>query len=636
MTEVSEELTSSLQERPILESLGIPEKESGKKPIGTLIMCGQGPVQDSATKIKLESLDSAMSGYVSGHEANTWMRLIARAAGELDREGDVGLIITTGKDTGGSYTKGNQQFAPTEAELMRKIIENVYGQKAQIELEQEAKNTLFNVINAANIIDSKKESNPNDPNLENVWLIGSHFHGPRIKILASLFGFDPNHVLSAEEVLITASQIKQQQRGDKKLPGFDRQKALQDLISVRLTGEPINEEGQNYFQRKTGRARSLLDRVVEDYLKKQGIPESEMETKRREIEEKLFIEEQKDAQARMRAERRWVRGLAMEADYVLPYSVYLKNDDRLLGFLLKFDSQTLEKYGIRKEELEAITPENKMEAMKGVRTRIDPNRWSWEVVKQEWENEEYPPEVKTRFVSLGIPEEDIECLSRAEVPPLKSSNPKEDDQSPKVETEKQATTVWCIRHCPTDWSREHKIQGNVDTEILWAETNSYFENLGVRNIPVSDVVVVSGLKRTQQTFEALKKHLGWSDVKVVVEPAFNERKWGILEGRTHEEVRAILLQNKEIVKEFPYIRSEQGFEGIWNDPNFKAEGGESLTELGERVKTGLSKLQELYPGKNVLAITHAGVLQTQGLPLDGVSAVSVERGPGGDIIIRRN
>lgn len=631
------------QTHPLAEKLGIPERKPGER-IGTLIICGQGPVQDSATKVKLETLDKAIPGVVGRHEANTWMRLIARAAGELDREGDVGLIITSGKDTGGSYTKDNQQFAPTEAELMQEILEKVYGQmapqsnekfsQAQFQLEKEAKNTLFNVINAANIIDSKKESNPNDPNLNDVWLLGAHFHGPRLKILASLFGFDPGHVLTAENILMTVSNIKQK-RPINKQAGFNRQKALQDLIKVRLTGEPINKEGQDYFQRKMERARTLLDRVVEDYLKKQGIPESEMEAKRREIEEKLFIEEQKDARTRMKTERRWVRGLAMEADYVLPYAVYLRSDDRLRSFLLKFDNQTLEKYGLNREELEGISPETKTEAMKRVRNRIDPNRWSWEVVKQEWENEEYPSEVKARFASLGIPEEDIECLSKAEVPPLKSSNPKEDDQSPKVETEKRATTVWCIRHCPTGWNREHKIQGNVDTDVVPDEVAAYFERVGARAIPKPDVIIVSALERTSQTAKALQEVMGWEDVEIVVKPALNERKWGVLEGLTHPEARELLLQDRELVAQFPYLETEPELGTVWNDWKFKPPGGESLAEVSERVKAGLSKLQELYPGKNILLITHAGVLQTQGLDFGEVSQMTISQDESGNSVIQK-
>lgn len=418
MAEVSAaELLPSLQKHPISESMGIPEKQFGK-PIGTLIMCGQGPVQDSATKVKLESLDTAIPDSVSGHEANTWMSDIARATGELNREGDIGLIVPSGRNTGGKYVAEGKTLAPTEAQLMKNIIENAYGGNAQIELEQAAKNTLFNVINAANVIDARRVENPNDPNLDNVWLIGSQFHCPRIKILASLFGFDPSHVLSAEKVLTTASQIKQQQGGGVEISGFDRHKLRQRLINVRLSGEPINERGQNYFQRKQERARRLLDRKIDNYLAEKDVSEQEMALRKEEIGKKLFIEEQKDAQVRMKDERRWARGLVMEADYVLPYAVYLKSDDRLRNFLLKFDGQALQKYGIGREFLENINPQTLTESMRGIRAKIDPNRWSWQVVKEEWKNEEYPPEVKERLASLNIPENIIENLSKADVPPV--------------------------------------------------------------------------------------------------------------------------------------------------------------------------------------------------------------------------
>lgn len=627
--EASAELTPPSQKHPILESLGIPEKQSGK-PIGTLIVCGQGPVQDSATKVKLESLDSTMPGRVSEHEANTWMRLIARAAGELNKEGDVGLIITSGKDTGGKYVKDGESIAPTEAELMGKIIKNLSGEKAQVEFEQEAKNTLFNIINAANIIDAKREVNPNDSNLENTWILGSHFHGPRLKILASLFGFDPAHVLSAEKVLTTASQLKQQERGGKKLPVFDRQEALQNLIKARLSGEQINDEGQSYFQRKQERAGTLLDRTIEEYLKEKGVSDTDIIKQKEEIEKKLFIEEQKDAQTRMRAERRWVRGLAMEADYVLPYSVYLKNDGRLKSFLLKFDSSTLQKYGIAREELEDITPQTEREAMKRIRTRIDPNRWSWQVVKAEWENEDYPSEVKERFASLNISKDDIDSLSKAEVSILDKEN-----MSNQIETERKKTTINFLRHAPTQWSKDHKVQGKTDTDILPGEVAAYLEKVGARNLQKPDIIVVSELKRTHQTADALKKMRDWSDLVTIVNSAFNERSWGILEGKTHEEVRAILSQSADLLEKYPYLKDGE-FERIWSDPDFKVEGSESLNELAIKVNSGMIELSRRFPGKNILLITHAGDLQTQGFDFNSISKASVEESYSGEKNIKRD
>jgi 2,3-bisphosphoglycerate-dependent phosphoglycerate mutase len=618
-----------MKKNPLLESLGIPEKDSGK-PIGTLIVCGQGPVQDASTKVKLENLNNAMPGTVSGHEANTWMRLNARAAGELNSERDVGLIITSGKDTGGKYEMNGQKIAPTEAELMGNIIENVYGKNAEIALESEAKNTLFNIINASNIIDGKREVNPNDPNLENVWVLGSHFHGPRLKILSSLFGLDPKHVLSAEDILMKASVIKQEVRAENPTK-FDRQAALQKLLKVRLSNEPVAKDmqgrDQDYFQRKGERANELIDRTIDKYLAEKGVSEADAVVKKTEIKKKLFAEEQKDVKTRMKDERRWVRGLAMEADYVLPYSAYLKSDTRLRSFLLKFDSQTLAKYNISREELEKIDP--KSEAMKNIRTRIDPNRWSWQVVKEEWKDQEYPDDVKKRFADLGIPQEDIENLSKAEVPALEM-----EDLRSKIETEKGETKVYFLRHAPTSWNKEGRIQGNVQTDVTPELVLEHLKKSGADQLLKPDLIVVSELGRTEQTANILKEYKGWGELEIVKNAAFNERKWGIMEGKTHEEARLLLLQNSELVQKFPYINDPKEFEQIWNDLNFKAEGGESLGEVGERVKMGLKELQEKYPGKNILLVTHAGVLQTQGLDFQKISPLTVKRN-GEEVVVEK-
>ncbi len=430
MNEINE-LQRIPQQGSLLDALGIPESMTGQA-IGVLILCGQGPVQDARTKVKISSLQEKIPGSVEDHEANTWMRMIARAAGELDSTGEVGLLIPSGRATGGEYRRDGQVMAPTEAALMQQILENVYGHKApqsqekfshaQIEREEEAKNTLYNVINAANMIDKMRAANPNDPRLENVWLVGSHFHVPRLKVLAALFGLDPTHVLSAEDVLIQSSILKEKQTwsaGKLDPKGFNKQESLRALIRTRL-GQPPREEYSNYFDRKKIRADVLLDKTIEDFLEKQQTPEAERLAKREELKKTLYVEEQKSAHMRMQAERKWVRGLATQIDYVLPLAGTLTSDSRLKGFLLHFSDQDLATYGIDRGKLDHTTDSSLQEVMTSVRQKIDVKRWSWEVVKAEWEQEEYPMDVTARFKELGIADRDIEALSKAEVPPLLS------------------------------------------------------------------------------------------------------------------------------------------------------------------------------------------------------------------------
>ncbi len=421
MIQAADELSSFSQEKPLAHTLGIPEK-IGYRPIGVLILCGQGPVQEAGKSVKLKMMEQAMPGSVKKPEANTWMKLIARAAGQLDKEKDVSLIIPSGKATGeGTGTEGSE-LNPTEADLMTEIIENVYGINARVERERLSKNTLYNFINSANIIDQMGLENPNDPNLKNIWMVGAHFHTPRLKVLASLFGFDPQHVISAEDVLMAASKIEEKgvaKRGQLDPDGFNKQQAFQELLRTRIEGKAVDKKGQSYFNRKKSRAEFNLDTLIDKLLEQQNVQVDQREAKKSEIKAKLYIEEQKDAQMRMKDERKWVRGLATQIDYVLPLAVNLISNTRLRSFLLKFDQASLASYNIDRKKLEDISDDQVDVVMNEMRKNIDPKRWRHDVVKGEWGGEEYLSEVIDRFKQLGIHDEDIGYLSRADVPPLR-------------------------------------------------------------------------------------------------------------------------------------------------------------------------------------------------------------------------
>lgn len=190
--------------------------------------------------------------------------------------------------------------------------------------------------------------------------------------------------------------------------------------------------------------------------------------------------------------------------------------------------------------------------------------------------------------------------------------------------EEKEVSILVMRHAPTQWSKEHRTQGNVQTHIASEEeAKTYLENAGARMMQKPDVIVVSKLVRTAETAGALKKLLGWEDLEVVENPAFNERSWGILEGKTHKEVEQILLQDPSLLENYPYLKAGS-FERIWSDPDFKVQGSESLNELSVRVKAGMLELNRRYHGKKVLLITHAGVLQTQGLAFDKISRINYE------------
>jgi broad specificity phosphatase PhoE len=190
------------------------------------------------------------------------------------------------------------------------------------------------------------------------------------------------------------------------------------------------------------------------------------------------------------------------------------------------------------------------------------------------------------------------------------------------------TNIVLLRHAPTTYNKEGRIQGNVQTELVESEIIPYFEKMGVKNLSKPDLIVTSNLIRTIKTAEALKEYLNWGEnVKIVEDPIFKEREWGIvLEGKTHEGARAELLKSEEMVKKYPNLATCK-LEDVWDDDrDFKASSeAESLNEVWKRTTRGLIELQNKYPGKNILFITHAGVLVSQGLGWNQMASVTLKK-----------
>lgn len=394
-----------------------------------LILCGQGPVIEKGTAVKAGALDEQCPGIVEHYGANTWMRFIARAAGVLDKRGEVDVIIPSGRATGGKiHIKDElgslQEMEPTEASLMLQVAERVYGQWApqskerflgsEVYLEEEARNTIYNVINAADIIDAREMGKSLDKLRQETYLLGTHFHEPRIKLLASLLGFDPKHVLSAEETLLDEAQRQEKdtlQRGEVDDKGFIKSRAMQKLIRTRVQNDSVQDEEEEvgYYKRKKLRAERLLDRMIERILNERDLKGDAREAERQRLKKSLFIEEGKEIEARMRGERRWTRGLIeVPETYLIPLAGLLKSDERLLHFLGQFDEAILAKVGI----------DLKTQKINEMRAKLDPKKWDWQVVKQEWENEEYPQETKDKLKKFGLSDSEVECLSSARVPSL--------------------------------------------------------------------------------------------------------------------------------------------------------------------------------------------------------------------------
>lgn len=107
-----------------------------------------------------------------------------------------------------------------------------------------------------------------------------------------------------------------------------------------------------------------------------------------------------------------------------------------------------------------------------------------------------------------------------------------------------------------------------------------------------DLVVSSPLQRCRLFAESYAKQQG---LELQVEPAFREYHFGIMEGKTAQQV----------IDQHPGV-----LEAFWQDPvNCAPPQAETLADFQTRILAGASNLLRQCAGKRVLLICHGGVIR---------------------------
>lgn len=155
----------------------------------------------------------------------------------------------------------------------------------------------------------------------------------------------------------------------------------------------------------------------------------------------------------------------------------------------------------------------------------------------------------------------------------------------------RVTTVLAVRHGETAWNRETRIQGQLDiplNSLGQAQARRLAQALEGQPI---DAIYASDLVRAGETANIVAERLG---LKVSSDQGLRERAFGVFEGLTWAEIE----------ERWP-AESER-----WRrrDPEFGAEGGESLQGFYSRVITTAERLVTSHPGQTVLLVAHGGVL----------------------------
>lgn len=153
------------------------------------------------------------------------------------------------------------------------------------------------------------------------------------------------------------------------------------------------------------------------------------------------------------------------------------------------------------------------------------------------------------------------------------------------------TRWWWVRHAPVTHLAGF-IYGDSDPEADVTEL-AIFQSVA-RRLPEGAVWIVTNLRRTRQTAEAIAR-AGMELPELVVEPQLREQGFGRWHGLAHAE--------HDAARTDPFV-------GIWNcAPDETPPGGESFVDLMRRVAHAVELHTERHRGRDIVCVAHGGTIR---------------------------
>lgn len=155
-----------------------------------------------------------------------------------------------------------------------------------------------------------------------------------------------------------------------------------------------------------------------------------------------------------------------------------------------------------------------------------------------------------------------------------------------------ATRIIAVRHGETSWNVDARIQGQLDIQLN--DTGRWQARRVGHALSGEQLAAIysSDLGRAHETARAIGHVAG---IEVVAHPGLRERRFGLFEGKTFDEIHQTwpdeALKWKKRIPE-------------WAPP----EGGETLLQLRERVIRTVSDLASRHTGEQIAVVAHGGVL----------------------------
>lgn len=153
------------------------------------------------------------------------------------------------------------------------------------------------------------------------------------------------------------------------------------------------------------------------------------------------------------------------------------------------------------------------------------------------------------------------------------------------------TRLLLVRHGETAWNAGQRLQGHTDIPLNERGLQQAARLAVALTGEPLDAVYASDLLRAHATARAVADVAG---LPVQTDTGLRERCFGIFEGLTYAE----------IAQRWP----DQSERWRRRDPDFGAEGGETLREFSERAVAAAARLAAKHPGQSILLVAHGGVL----------------------------
>jgi 2,3-bisphosphoglycerate-dependent phosphoglycerate mutase len=179
-----------------------------------------------------------------------------------------------------------------------------------------------------------------------------------------------------------------------------------------------------------------------------------------------------------------------------------------------------------------------------------------------------------------------------------------------VSTPETKQTLWFVRHGESTWNASGFVQGQANGPVLTRNGRTEAASITGRLAGATiTALYTSDLRRAWETAEIVGRALRIAPQSDV---ALRERNFGRAQGRPHSTL--------------PPAASGIDIDRVV-DADARPVGGESLTELYERVARFIDGSERCAPEGDVLVVTHGGVIRVAQAYCNGLPAAGMDWGP---------